>query len=163
VRIRYADSINSNRVANRCAFGRCAQHTPKRSDGCNFGTSRRWIRAANQQLDGANPAFRCGHHVSASIWATEPRTDHSLHRLNTLVVGRVVAVPGDSVEVRGGQLILNGQPVAEAYVSEPMHYTVAARRLEAGQYYVLGDNRNNAADSHLTGPITEDQIIGLVS
>ena len=84
-------------------------------------------------------------------------------RLNTLVVGRVVAVPGDNVEVRDGQLILNGQPVAEPYISEPMRYTVAARQLEARQYDVLGDNRNNAADSHITGPIAEDRLVGLVS
>ncbi len=84
-------------------------------------------------------------------------------RLNTLVVGRVVAVPGDNLEVRDGQLILNGKPVAEPYVSEPMRYTVPPRQLEARQYYVLGDNRNNAADSHTTGPIAEDQLVGLVS
>jgi signal peptidase I len=85
------------------------------------------------------------------------------HRLDALVVGRVVAVPGDVVEVRDGQLVLNGQPVSEPYAPEPMRYTTASREMEARQYYILGDNRDNAADSHITGPVSEDQIFGLVS
>lgn len=67
-------------------------------------------------------------------------------------VMRIVGLPGDRVAVRGGKLWRNGAAVPEPYLREPMPYnwpegggTVLVPR---GNVVVLGDNRNNANDSH---------------
>ena len=75
---------------------------------------------------------------------------------------RVVALPGESVEVRDGKLFINGDELVEPYVAEPMHYTIAPRELGADQFYILGDNRNASADSHIWGPIFAHEIAGVI-
>lgn len=73
-----------------------------------------------------------------------------------IFVKRVVGLPGDRLQVKDGRLYRNGQPVAEPYLSEPPDYTWPEDALSggeitvpAGSLVVLGDNRNNSADSHL--------------
>lgn len=75
-------------------------------------------------------------------------------------VKRVIGLPGDTVEFSGGQLIANGQPLSEPYVSsetEDMRIT-----LGADQYFVLGDNRAESYDSRAEdmGCIRRDQFLG---
>jgi len=57
-------------------------------------------------------------------------------------LGRVVGVSGDEVEVRKGELYLNGRPVEESYREGRSGIDVGPTRLLAGQYFVLGDNRD---------------------
>jgi signal peptidase I len=57
-------------------------------------------------------------------------------------LGRVVGVPGDEVEVRKGQLYLNGRLVEESYREGRGGIDVGPTRLLADQYFVLGDNRD---------------------
>lgn len=65
------------------------------------------------------------------------------------LVKRIVAVPGDRVNVRGGALFVNGSYVSEPYVNEPMDYTLGRPYdVQAGEVFVLGDNRNWSVDSH---------------
>jgi signal peptidase I len=76
-------------------------------------------------------------------------------------VKRVVAVPGDTVVVKSGRLIVNALPVSEPYAG-PAGYNAGPLTLGAGQYYVLGDNRRNSNDSHVFGPVQESALIGRV-
>jgi signal peptidase I len=77
-------------------------------------------------------------------------------------VKRVVGLPGESVEVAGGRVLVDGQPLTEPYLAGPITYTMPAVRLQAGEYFVLGDNRNGSNDSHLWGPLEVDRFIGPV-
>jgi len=75
-------------------------------------------------------------------------------------IKRVIGIPGDVVEIRDGQVTINGKPVVEPYIEAPPHYQLAKQRVAAGNYFVLGDNRNNSSDSHVWGQVAWYYIIG---
>lgn len=84
-----------------------------------------------------------------------------------MLVKRVVALPGDTLDFKDGKVIINGQEIEEDYLSAGT-YTMAPFgwqgeiRIPEGHYYVLGDNRGNSADSRVFGPVPENAIEGKV-
>lgn len=76
------------------------------------------------------------------------------------LIKRVVAVAGDRVEVKEGRLWRNGRPADPDWAREPMGYDLEPFLVPAGEVLVLGDNRNASLDSHLWGPLPEEELIG---
>jgi signal peptidase I len=76
------------------------------------------------------------------------------------LIKRLIAMEGDSVEVKNGALYLNDQPVEEPYVEERMNYEMAKQIVPAGKIFVLGDNRNSSLDSHRWGFADLDSVQG---
>jgi signal peptidase I len=76
------------------------------------------------------------------------------------LIKRVIGLPGDVVEITNGTVRINGHPLDEPYITSPGRYSEAAVTVPEGQYFVLGDNRNNSSDSHAWGTITRDLIVG---
>lgn len=74
------------------------------------------------------------------------------------LIKRVIAVEGDVVEVRDGQVFVNGKPVAEPYVKERPQYTLPRTRVPHGMLFVLGDNRNASYDSHAWGFVPRSNL-----
>jgi signal peptidase I len=113
-------------------------------------------------------------------------------RDGTRLIKRVVAVPGDVVEMRNERLIINGHPADYAVLGEAFEHAggalVEAMRLRenaggrareiqvlpqldamrsfgpvtipADQYLMLGDNRDNSADSRYIGLVPRKLLIG---
>ncbi len=80
-------------------------------------------------------------------------------------VKRVVACPGDTVQIAGGVFYVNGKPFHEtAEVAAIEDAGLAAEELTLGpdEFFVLGDNRNNSEDSRYAniGNIKKEHIIG---
>lgn len=75
-------------------------------------------------------------------------------------VKRIVGLPGETVEVWQGQVLIDGVVLHEPYTARPPSYAMQAVRVGDGQYFVLGDNRNASSDSHIWGLLPEDMIVG---
>ena len=76
------------------------------------------------------------------------------------LIKRVIGQPGDQVAVAGGNLIRNGEAVAEPWRPEPINYSFGPVTVPEGSLLVLGDNRNASLDSHLWGPLPTSEVIG---
>ena len=75
-------------------------------------------------------------------------------------IKRLIGLPGDTVEVKGGVVYVNGIALDEPYIKEAPAYTFPLTELGDDEYFVLADNRNNANDSHVWGTLPRDNIIG---
>lgn len=87
------------------------------------------------------------------------------HDETNRVIKRVIGLPGDTVEIKDGQVYINGELLQEKYLPEEV-MTVSRNpqfdkvTLAENEYYCLGDNRNNSNDSRSFGPIPADHILG---
>ncbi len=81
------------------------------------------------------------------------------------LIKRVIAGPGDMIEIKAGSVRVNGQPLDEPYVHGSVTNCFGQCGpliLAADEYYVMGDNRPNSRDSRSFGPIKAGQILGRV-
>ena len=74
-------------------------------------------------------------------------------------IKRVIGLSGDTVDVRDGNVYINGQMIKEPYIAAPPHYT-GSWKVPPGQIFVLGDNRNQSSDSHQWGYVPESTVVG---
>ena len=79
---------------------------------------------------------------------------------NSALIKRLVGLPGDTLQVKNGQLIRNGKELEEAWLRLPMNYEMEEVTVPNHYLWVLGDNRNNSLDSHLWGYLPEKNVIG---
>lgn len=75
------------------------------------------------------------------------------------LIKRVIGLPGDTIEVQNGEVRVNGQLISEPYIQASPTYD-SSWVVPEGQFFVLGDNRNNSSDSHAWGYLPEDHILG---
>jgi signal peptidase I len=77
------------------------------------------------------------------------------------LIKRVVALPGETVEGRGGQIYIDERPLREPYIGqEEVIADFGPTRIPPGRVFVMGDNRDNSKDSRVFGPIKESIIVG---
>lgn len=94
----------------------------------------------------------------ASVVCTGPKSSQSSSK--DAYIKRIIALPGEKVEVRQGKVFVNDQPLQEDYLEEVPDYQYGPRVVPNNSYLVLGDNRNNSCDSHYWGFVPRDNIIG---
>ena len=78
-------------------------------------------------------------------------------------IKRIVGLPNETVDIREGKVSINGQPLAEPYIDPELDQSqrdLAAIKLDADSYFVIGDNRDNSSDSRFWGPLKRKFIYG---
>jgi len=101
---------------------------------------------------------------------TDALEDQNFH---DAFIKRVIALPGETVELRDGRVYINGKPLHEDYVAEAdvtevgicdlqpeTPYLAKPATIPNDSYLVLGDNRRNSYDSRCWGIVPADKIIG---
>lgn len=84
---------------------------------------------------------------------------HPRHPEGTPLIKRVIGLPGDYVEITGGQVLINRIALEEPYLSEPPSYEMGEIAVPEGHYFVLGDNRNHSEDSHNNWTVSRQNIL----
>ena len=84
------------------------------------------------------------------------------HGQNRDFIKRVVALGGQTVEVRDEQVLVDGVALVEPYLTDLSRYRYGPETVPPGHLFVLGDARNNSYDSHSWGMLEESFIIGRV-
>ncbi len=85
---------------------------------------------------------------------------HSPQNSETDLIKRIIALPGDTIEIKDNTVFINDTPLVEPYTLEPPHYFVLPEEIPIGHYFVLGDNRNNSSDSHRGWTVPRKNIVG---
>jgi signal peptidase I len=80
----------------------------------------------------------------------------------TEYVKRLIGLPGDTIEIKNGKVYLNSIALDEPYIKETPKYTYGPFTVPENNYFVLGDNRNNSADSHFGWTVTKENLTGKV-
>jgi len=80
---------------------------------------------------------------------------------NTFLLKRVLAFPGETVEIRNGVLYVNGSALDEPYVKNGCDWNFSRREVPAGKIFVLGDNRSMPLQNHMGGMIDKSRLAGV--
>ncbi|MDP2783809.1 MAG: signal peptidase I [Sulfurimicrobium sp.] len=84
------------------------------------------------------------------------------------LIKRIIAIPGDTLEIRNDVVWVNGQKIDDPYAhfkgvlrfNSAQRSSFGPKLIPSGSYFVMGDNRNESIDSRILGFIREDQIGG---
>ena len=101
----------------------------------------------------------CGQPVSQSAASSEAETG-----IKDLIK-RVIGLPGDTVDIRDNQILIDDRILEEPYIGEDVQTRPTGNiefpfEVPEGCVFVMGDNRTDSRDSRIFGPIDEDQIVG---
>lgn len=85
-----------------------------------------------------------------------------LPEMDEMLVKRIIGLPGETVEIRGGVVYVDGHALEERFPHDTFIHDTPPLNLGAFSYFVLGDNRGNSNDSRSFGSVSREAIVGRV-
>ncbi len=79
-------------------------------------------------------------------------------------IKRIIGLPGDTISIRNGKVLINGSVLDEPYLPAGVIVSGDAvyPKLAPNQFFVMGDNRLESFDSRSWGPVNKSEIVGVV-
>jgi signal peptidase I len=72
---------------------------------------------------------------------------------NKIFIKRIIGLPGETIEMRAGQVYINGNPLREPYLLHDPHGSYGPEQIKLGYLFVMGDNRDQSNDSRYWGEL----------
>ena len=84
----------------------------------------------------------------------------ALPEQSEMLIKRVVGLPGESIEVRSGQVYIDGKPLDEPWTVNPGGGSYGPHTIPPLHVFVMGDNRGASNDSRNFGPVAIEHVVG---
>jgi signal peptidase I len=102
----------------------------------------------------------------AAYWFTEPKRGDvvgvELAGHSVMYLKRIIALPGETLEFREGRAYVDGKLLDEPYVKFDCDWDIPPEHINAGWYYVVGDNRSMPEVLHEKGRVRRSRIVGKI-
>ncbi|MGI9022322.1 MAG: signal peptidase I [Acidimicrobiales bacterium] len=136
--------INDRVVVSKLAY---MLHEPRRGDVLVFDAP------GDHEPDDSSAPMKAVKAVLGAVGLSAPSTQE--------YIKRVVGLPHESVEGHDGKVFVDGRELVEPYLP-PGDVTADFGPVTVGddQLFVMGDNRDNSADSRVFGPIERSTVVG---
>ena len=146
-----SESMNPQLVTgDRVVVSRLAYdlHDPRRGDVVVFDDP-----TVLEQPDRSLLPIRLGRDALEALGVVQPRGRE--------LIKRVVGLPGEQVSGSGGRVLIDGRPLQEPYLDDPL-VTDDFPPISGpeGHVFVMGDSRRNSKDSRRFGPVATDEVVG---
>jgi signal peptidase I len=79
-----------------------------------------------------------------------------------MLLKRIVALPGETIAIEQGVVLINGRPLPEPYVKARAAWKLSPRQLGPEEYFLIGDNRDMPQDTHDFGAANANRLVGKV-
>jgi signal peptidase I len=122
------------------------------------------VRVSGISMEPAYPNGAFNFINRTAYWWTEPKrgdvVGYAFTGEHTMLLKRVIALPGETIQLRGGRVFIDGEPLDEPYVVHRMRWNTKPVVLKEDEYYLIGDNRGMPQENHTFGKGTRRKIIG---
>lgn len=96
------------------------------------------------------------------------KPDLKLSKSRVPYIKRIMAISGDTIEIKNGKVLVNNESVEERYVLLENNKTLYSQEMKTmtiptNHIFVLGDNRDNSSDSRIYGSVAEEDVLAKAS
>lgn len=128
-----------------------------------------WLLPVRAYGESMRPTYEPGSFHLVNLWAYWRRPPArgevvaiGLAGRRAVYVKRIVGLPGEEVAIVRGVVYIDGRPLDEPYVRLRARWHVPPVRLDADEYFVIGDNRGMRQELHEFGVVARQRIVGKV-